>query len=76
MVAVPAATPVTIPVLLTVAIPVELLVQVPPPVASESVTVPPIQTFAVPVIEATTGSAFTVNIAVAVFEHPVPLDTV
>ena len=51
MVAVPAATPVTIPVTEpTVALAVLLLVHVPPVVTSVNVVVVPVHTFSVPVI--------------------------
>ena len=55
MVAVPELMPVTNPLLLTVATAVLLLLQMPPPVASFSWVANPEQTFAVPVIDATTG---------------------
>jgi len=61
MVAVPAATPVTIPVLPMVATDVLLLLQVPPP-GHASVVVLATHTAAVPVIAS--GAAFTVTILI------------
>jgi hypothetical protein len=62
MVAVPAATPVTIPVEPTVAIVVLLLLHVPALVASAKPVVNPVHTTFVPVIAA--GNGFTVTVAV------------
>ena len=68
MVTVSAATPVMMPVVEpAVAVPGVTLVQVPPPVASANVVVPPIQTVAVPVIEA--GVPLTVTVTVVLL-HP------
>jgi hypothetical protein len=63
MVAVPAATPVTIPVVEpTVAMPVAVLVHTPPGVVLLSVAVEPMQINAVPVIAAgVTGTGLTVT---------------
>ena len=66
MVAVPAATPVTIPDVPIVATPVLLLAHVPPLVVEDRVVVDPAHTEVVPVIAA--GSAFTVTVAVLL--HP------
>ena len=66
MVAVPAATPVTMPDVPIVATPVLLLAHVPPLVVEDRVVVDPAHTEVVPVIAA--GSAFTVTIAVLL--HP------
>src|SRR5664279_3662476 len=59
MVAVPAATPVTIPPL-TVAIAALLVLHTPPDVASDRVIAEPLQTLVAPDIAGTTGVAFTV----------------
>lgn len=65
MVSVPASTPVTTPVAgIMVAVAVLLLLQVPPALASLSVTDAPSHTPVAPVIVA--GSGFTVTLAVAV----------
>ena len=68
MVAVPAATPVTVPVEPTVAADALVLLHVPPLVASfNDVVAPPSHTLGVPVIDAgAEGSGFTVTLAVAV----------
>ena len=75
MVAVPAATPVTVPVLPTVATVVAVLLQAPPVVASLNPVVAPAQTIAVPVIVPADGSGLTVTTLVAAVV-PQPLVTV
>ena len=65
----PIPTPVTVPEVPIVITPDTPVVQVPPAVTSLSELDEPRQAFSVPVIAATTGSAFTVTIAVAL--HPV-----
>jgi hypothetical protein len=75
MVADPAATPVTMPEALTVAMAVLLEDQVPPAVTSLKVVVDPTQTLVVPVMAATTGSAFTVTPVVTAVVHPLALVT-
>ena len=69
----PAATPVTIPEAETVAAAVLEEDQVPPAVGSVRVMVDPAQTEEAPPIAATTGSAFTVTVAVWLLEQ-VPLE--
>jgi hypothetical protein len=76
MVAFPADTPDTIPDVPTVATPTALLDHTPLDVALARLVVPFTQTVAVPVMAATTGSAFTVTIAVDLPTHPKPLVTV
>jgi hypothetical protein len=67
MVALPAATPLTIPVAEPiVAIEVLLLLQVPPEVALFNVVVLPVHTVAVPVMVPADGVLLTVTTAVAV----------
>ncbi len=61
MVAVPAATPLTIPVLPTEATPAAELLHAPPVVALLSVVVLPAHTLAVPVILPALGNALTVT---------------
>ena len=70
MLDVPADTPETIPVVPIVATPVLALVHVPPPVASASVVVAPVQTVRVPVMAA--GVVLTVTILVAK-QPPLPI---
>ena len=71
MVAVPAATPVTMPVVPTAAIPVAELLQTPLCIASLSEVVAPAVTMAVPFIVPETGNAFTVTTRVAASEPTV-----
>ncbi len=66
MVAVPAATPLTMQVLPTVATPVAPLLHTPPVVAFDNVVVLPAHTVAVPVIVPPDGSGLTVTTCVVV----------
>ena len=75
MVAVPAATPVTMPVLPTVATVVAVLLHAPPVVASLNPVVDPAQTIAVSVIVPADGSGLTVTTLIAA-AVPQPLVTV
>ena len=75
MVAVPAATPVTMPVLPTVATVVAVLLHAPPVVASPNPVVAPAQTVAVPVIVPADGNGLTVTTLIAA-AVPQPLVTV
>ena len=72
MVAVPAATPVTMPEELTVATAVLLEDHVPPEVASFRSVVDPAQTLVVPVMAATIGRALMVTVAVTLEVQPLP----
>ena len=75
MVAVPAATPVTIPPL-TVAIAALLVLHTPPDVASDRVIDVPAQTPDAPDIANTVGTAFTVIDLVTIVAQPLVLVTV
>ena len=75
MVAVPAATPVTVPVLPTVVTVVAVLLHAPPVVASLNPVVDPAQTIAVPVIVPADGKGLTLTTLIAA-AVPQPLVTV